>query len=70
MRGLVVREKWERVKNYQEQTMDEFLDLLAASGCSDVTELNRSFISRQHNFKVKGFEDYYPADIPLKDYRN
>ncbi len=70
MRGLVVENKWKRVKNYQEKTLDEFLDLLAAAGCTDVNELNRSFISRQHNFEVKGFEDYYPADIPLKDYHN
>lgn len=42
--GLVVSEKWKRVKNYHEEVMEEFLELLAASGCSDTDELNRGMI--------------------------
>ena len=44
VRGLVVSEKWKRVRNYQKNILKDFTKLMAASGCSSVEELNRSFI--------------------------
>ncbi len=48
MNGLVISEKWKRVKNYHEEVIEEFLELLAASGCSSTDELNRSMIYQKH----------------------
>ncbi|HAV54528.1 MAG TPA: FMN-binding glutamate synthase family protein, partial [Aequorivita sp.] len=47
MRGLVISEKWKRVKNYQGETVKEFLELFAAAGCKKLSDLNRSYIFKQ-----------------------
>ncbi len=60
VRGLVVEEKWKRVRNYHTETMKEFLALFAASGCTDLKQLNRSLIFRQTGGKEKCFSDIYP----------
>ncbi len=49
VRGLVVAEKWKRVKNYHKNILQEFLDLLAASGCNSPEELNRNLIFKKVN---------------------
>lgn len=36
-----------RVKNYQGETVKEFLELFAAAGCKNLSDLNRSFIFKQ-----------------------
>lgn len=48
MNGLVVAEKWQRVKNYHEETVNDFLELLAASGCRNLEELNRTLIYQRN----------------------
>lgn len=60
MRGLVVEDKWKRVKNYQEQTLDDFLELFAAAGCNNFSELNRSMIYKKVNDKIHSYETLYP----------
>lgn len=57
--GLVVSEKWQRVKNYHESILEEFLELLAASGCSSLEQLNRSLIFKKLNNQWKSFEEVY-----------
>ncbi len=57
MRGLVVKEKWIRVKNYQEAVLKDFMDLLAATGCKTVDELNPSFIFKQIDGNSISYED-------------
>ncbi|MCS6120966.1 FMN-binding glutamate synthase family protein [Shewanella baltica] len=47
VRGLVVAEKWKRVRNYQQHMLDDFLALLAASGCHSLDEMNRNLIYRK-----------------------
>lgn len=47
VRGLVVSEKWKRVKNYHKNILEDFLELLAASGCNSLEEMNRSLIYRK-----------------------
>jgi glutamate synthase domain-containing protein 2 len=59
-RGLVVSEKWKRVKNYQEQTMEDFLELLAASGCDSTDQLNRKLIFKKVNNKILSYNELYP----------
>tara|TARA_R110001592_G_scaffold307299_2_gene580545 strand:- start:43169 stop:44701 length:1533 start_codon:yes stop_codon:yes gene_type:complete len=57
MRGLVVKEKWERVKNYQQAVLEDFMDLLAATGCSTIDELDPSYIFKQIDGKSMSYED-------------
>ncbi|WP_149276299.1 FMN-binding glutamate synthase family protein [Pareuzebyella sediminis] len=47
VRGLVVSEKWKRVRNYHKNILEDFLELLAASGCKSPAEMNRSLIYRK-----------------------
>ncbi|GAA5020186.1 FMN-binding glutamate synthase family protein [Marivirga lumbricoides] len=47
VRGLVVSEKWKRVRNYHKNILEDFLELLAASGCHSVEEMNRSLIYKK-----------------------
>jgi glutamate synthase domain-containing protein 2 len=49
VRGLVVSDKWKRVKNYHNNILEDFLELLAASGCNSLKEMNRSLIYRKVN---------------------
>lgn len=57
MRGLVVQDKWERVKNYQKEAVHDFLELMTAAGCSDLSQLNRSLIYRQVGGKSISFSE-------------
>ncbi len=63
MRGLVVGDKWQRVKNYQEQTMDDFVELFAAAGCTELDQLNRSLIHKKVNGEIKSYDEIYPIAI-------
>ena len=67
MRGLVVAEKWERVKNYQCETVKEFAELFAAAGCTKLEELNRTLINKRIIDDVKTFEEWYPS-VDNRDY--
>lgn len=60
MRGLVVDDKWKRVKNYQHETLNDFLELLAAAGCTKPEELNRSFIYKKVGDKILCYNELYP----------
>ncbi|MCB0806635.1 MAG: FMN-binding glutamate synthase family protein [Bacteroidales bacterium] len=59
-RGLVVEEKYKRVKNYQHETLSDFASLFAASGCTELDQLNRSFVYKQINNKTVPFSEIYP----------
>ena len=59
VRGLVVEEKWQRVRNYQNETMKDFLALFSASGCTKLSDLNRQYIFKQVNGKTVCFSDIY-----------
>ena len=61
MNGLVVEDKWKRVKNYQQQTLDDFLELFAAAGCNDLSELNRTRINKKINDKIESYSVFYPS---------
>ncbi|MDA3947347.1 MAG: FMN-binding glutamate synthase family protein [Helicobacteraceae bacterium] len=49
IRGLVVSEKWKRVQNYHKNILEDFWELLAASGCNSPEEMNRSLIFKKVN---------------------
>ncbi|WP_339916895.1 FMN-binding glutamate synthase family protein [Yeosuana marina] len=59
VKGLVISEKWKRVKNYHENILEEFLELLAASGCKTPDELNRSLIFKKIDKQWKSYEEEY-----------
>lgn len=60
--GLVVSNKSIRVKNFQEETVKAALELLAAIGISDLSQLNRSMImKRLDQNKTISFEELYPT---------
>lgn len=61
MRGLVVDNKADRVNSYHEKTVHSFVELIAATGSTDHTQLNRSHIKRRVSVdKVKRFDEIYP----------
>lgn len=59
VRGLVVEEKWKRVKNYHHETLNDFLDLMAGPGCSDISQLNRKMIHKQMGVEENTFARIY-----------
>ncbi len=63
MRGLVVQEKWVRVKNYQEEAVKDFMELMAATGCTDLNQLSRQLIYRQVEGKSVSFAKIYPENV-------
>lgn len=47
VRGLVVSEKWKRVRNYHKNIIEDFLELLAASGCHSLDEMHRGLLYKK-----------------------
>lgn len=60
-RGLVVADKWQRVRNYHDQTLNDFLELFAACGCTELEQLNRSHINKRVRDKNISYEKLYPT---------
>lgn len=66
VQGLVVDDKKVRVANYHKNTVESFVELMAASGIDSPAKLNRHQISRRIFMnEVKTLEEIYPS-IPLK----
>ncbi len=60
-RGLVVQDKWVRVKNYHHAVVSEFLDLVAAAGVDDLEQLGRNRVyKRIGSREIKSFGELYP----------
>lgn len=47
VKGLVVEHKWQRVQNFHEATVHNFLELLGAAGFSHPSELRPQYINRR-----------------------
>ena len=63
--GLIVDDKKVRVANYHKNTVESFVELMAASGIDLPSKLNRHQISRRVFMnEVKTFEEIYPS-IPV-----
>lgn len=61
-RGLVVDDKAERVKNFQEETVDAAIELLAGMGRHSFTELERTDIKKRVEAEtIRTFEEIYPS---------
>lgn len=60
-KGLVVEEKYLRVRNFHHGTLESVAELLAAAGVKDLSELKRSHIWRRISFnEIKSYEDIFP----------
>ena len=64
VRGLVVEDKWKRVRNYHGATVNDFLELLMAAGCSHLREMDRTLIFKQVNNKTLSYATLYPDVKP------
>ncbi len=61
VKGLVVSDKKIRVANYHQETIESFVELMAAAGLRDPDQINRSHISRRLNHSTtQGFHEIYP----------
>jgi glutamate synthase domain-containing protein 2 len=61
-RGLVVSDKAERVANFQRETVNASLELLAGMGLTDFSQLKREHIrKRTEPETIKTFEEIYPS---------
>lgn len=59
--GLVVSDKKQRVANYQMDTVESFVELMAATGISEIEKINRSTISRRIDMlATKRYDEIYP----------
>ena len=62
MNGLVVEDKKVRVANYHKNTVESFVELLAASGIDHPDKLNRTHVYRRVFMNlVKTLEEIYPS---------
>ncbi len=61
MRGLVVKDKKERVAEFHKETIFSFMELLAASGIKKISQINRSHIYRRVEMNVsQRYDQIYP----------
>ena len=61
VQGLVVGDKSIRVSNYHRETIEGFVELMAAAGLRDPDQINRSHISRRLNHsETKRYDQIYP----------
>ncbi len=62
VQGLVVEDKKVRVANFHKNTIESFVELLAASGMSDSSKLNRHQITRRVLMnQILTLEEIYPS---------
>ncbi len=61
--GLVVSEKWQRVRNYHQNVLEEFLELLAASGCNNIEELHRGLIFKKVNARWESYAEEQHLEV-------
>ncbi|MBX7125344.1 MAG: FMN-binding glutamate synthase family protein [Cyclobacteriaceae bacterium] len=62
MNGLVIEDKKVRVANFHKNTVDSFVELMAAAGLDDPAKIDRSHVYRRVFMNmVKTYEEIYPA---------
>ncbi len=67
IKGLVVEEKAERVKNYHDETVKAFVELMAAAGLEKPEQIKRKHIFRRIDaYRIKSFEEIYPYPESIK----
>lgn len=62
MRGLVVEDKAKRVASYHKKTVQSFLELVAATGSTHYSQLNRTHVKRRVSMnRVLRYDEIYPT---------
>ncbi len=60
--GLVVSDKKQRIANYQKETVHGFVELMAASGVRNLSEIDRSHVSRRISMiETKRYDEIFPV---------
>lgn len=60
--GLVVSDKKVRVANYHNETIKAFVELLAATGLKDASEIQRHHVNRRISFhQIRAYDEFYPV---------
>lgn len=61
IKGLVVKQKKDRVANYHQETLQAFTELLAATGLENPEEINRAHIHRNETWtNIRRYDESYP----------
>ena len=61
VKGLVVSDKKQRVANFHEETVESFVELMAAAGLHHQDQINRTHIYRRvDTIKSKSYDQIYP----------
>jgi len=61
VKGLVVKDKKVRVANYHRETVESFVEILAATGMKNSDQVNRAHIRRRMDTKVvKTYDELFP----------
>jgi glutamate synthase domain-containing protein 2 len=59
--GLVVSDKKVRVANYHSETLESFVELLAAAGIKHPSEINRTLVNRRVSvLESRAYDEFYP----------
>lgn len=65
VKGLVVKDKKVRVANFHRETLKSFVELMAAAGIAEPSQINRSHIYRRINMReVLRYTEIYPP-VPV-----
>lgn len=61
IKGLVVADKSQRVANFHRGTVNAFLEIIAAAGLSDMTQVNRTHVFRRVDQTcIKRYDEIFP----------
>lgn len=62
MRGLVIEQKYVKVYNFHKNTLDSFLEIIAAAGISDLRAFRRNLVfQRTNTYSSRSYEEIYPS---------
>ena len=61
VRGLIVSDKEQRVANYHRETVESFVELMAAAGLKSSEEINRTHVNRRINMaESRRYDEIFP----------
>ena len=61
IKGLVVADKSQRVANFQRETVEVFIQIIAAAGLTDTKQINRTHVYRRIDQAcIKRYDELFP----------
>ncbi len=65
IKGLVVTDKAQRVVNFHDETVQAFMQIIAAAGLTDTAQINRSYVFRRVDQAcIKRYDELFPYLAP------